>query len=315
MLGHRMESEIREQPRLLKQNWGRYDEELRETFRGKSFDSIVIAARGSSDNAALYGRYLLQIALGIPVILATPSVLTRYQVHLRYGNALGIGISQSGAAPDVAEVLEDLRAQGRATLAITNTLESRLTKACEHSLLLDLGDERAVAATKTYSGSLLALYALARALGGELECPYVPEEVWLDESKAKAERDVAAILRSRPLFSLSRGLRFCSAFECALKLMECALIPCLAYSLADFQHGPKALADERSCGVVFGDQPAEWDELPCHLLHPPFRAGVPETVQPIWDAFYFQWLALLAARKKALDPDQPVGLKKVTETL
>ena len=91
MLGHRMESEIREQPRLLRQNWPYYDEELRSVFRDRRFDCIVIAARGSSDNAALYGRYLLQLALEIPVILATPSVLTQYRKHIRYQNALGIG--------------------------------------------------------------------------------------------------------------------------------------------------------------------------------------------------------------------------------
>jgi len=310
-----MESEIREQSDLLRQNWPSYDETLHSMFRNKKFDCIVIAARGSSDHAALYGRYLLQLALEIPVILATPSVLTRYGKHIRYTNALGIGISQSGAAPDVAEVLEDMRAQGHATLGITNTSGSRLTAVAENALLLRVDREQAVAATKTYTASLLALYALARALGGKLECPDLPEASWNDVSQSKAESDVNALLHSRQLFALARGIRFCSAYESALKLMECALLPCLAYSLADFQHGPKALADERSAAIIFGNKPSEWAGLPGHILQPPVRAGVDEAIMPVWDAFYLQWLALLTARKKALDPDRPEGLSKITETL
>src|SRR5258708_17293822 len=129
MLGRMMESEMREQPLLLLQNWPFYDEHLRRILKDERPELILLAARGSSDNAALYARYLIEIYLQIPVVLAAPSVLTRYHAHPKYPRTLAIGISQSGAAPDVSEIIEDMRERGHSTLAITNTAGSRLAKA------------------------------------------------------------------------------------------------------------------------------------------------------------------------------------------
>lgn len=309
-----MELEICEQPGLLARNWPGYEQSL--TFlRGKGFDSVLLAGRGTSDNAALYARYLIEIYLKIPVILAAPSVLTRYGVHVRYRNTLAIGISQSGAAPDVAEVLADLRDTGQTTLAITNTPGSALTKAAEHTLDLSVGKETAVAATKTYSASLLAIYALVRALGGELPEPELPGESWCEECAAQAEKDAATVKEAENVFTLARGIRFCSAEETSLKLMECALIPSLSYSLADFEHGPRALANKRSAAILYGEPPPSWRSLKVAVLEAPRREHAKEAVQPIWDAFYGQWLALHAARLKGLDPDSPAGLHKITKTL
>src|SRR4051812_26071760 len=139
VLGKTMEAEIREQPALLAANCERYEQELSAVLGGASFDLIVIAARGSSDHAALYARYLIEVYLGIPVSLAAPSVWTRYSARVRYPKCLCIGISQSGAAPDVAEVVEALRAEGHMTLGITNTEDSHLTEVAEHSLCLGVG--------------------------------------------------------------------------------------------------------------------------------------------------------------------------------
>ena len=167
-----MESEIREQPQILRANSNRYHQEARHTLTGKSFDMVLLVARGSSDNAALYARYLIEVFLQIPVSLAAPSVVTRYHRKVRYPNCLAIGISQSGAAPDVAEVLRELRGSGNLTLAITNTPGSLLEQCADAAIQLEVGAERSVAATKTYEASLLALYQIVRALD-----PTVPDHL------------------------------------------------------------------------------------------------------------------------------------------
>lgn len=310
-----MEAEMREQPDLLVARWPGYNARLREFLEGKSFDLVLLVARGSSDNAALFARYLIEIFAGLPVSLAAPSVFTRYEASPRYPKTLVIGISQSGAAPDVAEVLEAMRAQGHATLAITNTSHSHISESAACTLMLELGAESAVAATKTYTASLLALYAVAAALGNVLREPKLPDADWLETARAAAENGLHKFERAQNFFALARGIRFCSAQEAALKLMECALLPCHAYSMADFQHGPRALTTIDSAAIVFGESPAAWDDETFKLLNAPKHAEVPEASLPLWDAFFAQWLALLAARERGLDPDEPEGLSKVTKTL
>ena len=131
-----MEQEIRAQPDLMAPRADQYEASIKEALDGKSFDIILLAARGSSDHAALYARYLIEVYLGIPAVLAAPSVWTRFHRKIRYPKCLCVGISQSGAAPDVSEVLEALREDGHTTLAITNTPDSRVIDSAEHSLLV-----------------------------------------------------------------------------------------------------------------------------------------------------------------------------------
>jgi glucosamine--fructose-6-phosphate aminotransferase (isomerizing) len=314
MLGERMENEIRQQPEVLAKGLESYLPCLREYFAGRAFDMVLLTARGSSDNAALFARYLIEIHLGIPVSLSAPSVLTRYGTRIRYSNCLGIGISQSGAAPDVAEVLAALREDGHATLAITNTPDSRITKEAEHTLLLDAGPEQSVAATKTYTASALALYEVVRALGAELPVPYLPDEAWIERAYAAAEGSRGLVVRSNPVFSLGRGYGFSTAHESALKLMECALIPCKAYSTADFEHGPKALAGYQSAAISYDGPKPELAAQGCTIIPAP-EAPAHETIRPIWDVIYGQWMALLAARARGLNPDVPQHIQKVTQTL
>jgi glucosamine--fructose-6-phosphate aminotransferase (isomerizing) len=311
-----MEQEIREQPEILHRQGKEYFESAQKAVDGRSFDMVVIAARGSSDHAAQYGRYLLEINLGIPVSLAAPSVLTRYGTRVKYKNALAIGISQSGSAPDVSEVLGMLREEGHATLAITNTPGSRITTESESSVLLGCGPEKSVAATKTYSASLLALYQLTRALGSNLEDPTssLPDSNWVDQTQQAGLEASGPLLRSRPTFSLARGYSFCTALETALKLMECALVPCKAYSTADFEHGPKALAGSGSAAIVYGEPASGIAEQGCRILSAP-ESPVSPMLKPIWDIFFGQWLALSAARAHGLNPDRPEHIQKVTETL
>lgn len=308
-----MEAEINEQPELLSRNSQRYRDEL-AVFEGMDFDAVVLVARGSSDNAALYARYLVEIHLGIPACLAAPSVWTRFGKSVRYPRSLVVGISQSGAAPDVAEVLDSLRSEGHATLGITNTVDSRLTEVADQSIYLGVGTESSVAATKTYTATLLALYQLVRALGAELPEPKLPSEDWLLMAASDTQVASRVITQSSVSFALGRGYAFGSAQEAALKLMECGLVPCKPFSLADFEHGPKALATHGTCALVFGRAPSDLGERGCQLLEasePP----CPQEIRPLWDAFTGQWLALNVARIKKVDPDSPPGLHKVTRTL
>ena len=316
MLGTLMEAEIRRQPEVLRHGAQSYSEAARGALEGKEFEVVLLAARGSSDNAALFARYLIEIYLGIPVVLAAPSVLTRFGSQIRYPKALAIGISQSGAAPDVSEVLEYMREQGHTTLAITNTAGSRLTQTAEHSILLEAGVEKSVAATMTYSASLLALYEVVRVLTDRLPSPtdHLPNDAWVESAREAAFEGSGIVVRSQPLFALARTFSFATAHEAALKLMECALLPCKAFSSADFEHGPKALAGHGSAAISFeGDRP-ELAAQGCKILVAP-TAPAPDYLRPIWDIVFGQWLALSAARARGLNPDRPQHLSKVTETL
>ncbi len=317
MLGEKMEAELREQPEVLARNAEHYAETLRFALGGRKFDMALLVARGSSDNAALYARYLIEVHLKIPASLAAPSVLTRYNAKVRYANCLAIGISQSGAAPDVAEVLSALRESGNATLALTNTPGSLVSQAAEFTLPLGTGVETSVAATKTYSSSLLALYELTRVLGGGLPPAWdlLPGDHWCEEARRAAEASLGFVIRSPVLFALARGFGFCTAQETALKLMECALLPCKSYSSADFQHGPRALAGPGSTAIVYGEPFEAIAKQGCRVILAPYPSlSVSEEIRPLWDVLFGQWLALLAARARAFDPDRPQFIQKVTET-
>ncbi|CAN5606940.1 SIS domain-containing protein [soil metagenome] len=311
MLGEKMEREIREQPDVLRRT--DYGTPLKACLEGRLFDMVLLAARGSSDNAALYARYLIEIHLGIPVSLAAPSVLTRYGTRVRYPNCLVVGISQSGAAPDVAEVLQACREDGHPTLAITNTAGSRLTQTAEHTLLLGAGIETSIAATKTYSATLRALYELVRALGADLPDPDLPNEGAVEAARDAADRASGPVVRCSPLFTLGRGYGYATAQETALKLMECALLPGKAFSSADFEHGPKALAGPGSAIVSFDGEKPHLAETGSEVIVAPL-AHVAEESRPFHEVVFGQWLALAASRARGLDPDDARFLRKVTET-
>lgn len=312
-----MESEIREQPAVLAANCAAYEAELKRALQGQEYDLIVLVARGSSDNAALYARYLFEVHLGIPTVLCAPSVLTRYGTRVRYPNALVVGISQSGAAADVAEVLRSARESGHTSLAMTNHVDSPVGAAAEFVLPLNSGVERSVAATKTYTCTLLALVQLARSLGAPLPDPGtgLPTDAWIETARESAEKASGRVVRSNVCFSLGRGYGFSTALECALKLMECALVPCKAYSTADFQHGPRALAGPLSCAILFGESVEGLDQQGCDVIQAPtMPQTVSDELRPLSDIVFGQWLALLAARCRAYDPDKPEFIEKVTST-
>src|SRR6201996_5087095 len=167
-----MRDEIRQQPqaieRTLHAEWSTA-ESLRGHFERHPIRLIVLAARGTSDNAAQFGRYLLEITTGIPVSLAAPSVFTLYRAKVQLKDAVVVAISQSGESTDTNLVLEEARAAGAFTIGITNESESALARLAEHAFLVRAGKERSVAATKTYTGQLLCFYLLAHALGAAVE--------------------------------------------------------------------------------------------------------------------------------------------------
>jgi glucosamine--fructose-6-phosphate aminotransferase (isomerizing) len=166
----RMLDEIRRQPETLARMLAselRRVEKFRALLDRKKPRLVVLAARGTSDNAAQFGRYLIEITAGIPVSLAAPSVHTVYGARINYKDALVVGLSQSGESTDTNEVLEQARKCGAVTVGITNESQSTLARIAGNVLLVRAGRERSVAATKTYTGQLMALYLLAYALGAK----------------------------------------------------------------------------------------------------------------------------------------------------
>src|SRR3712207_5397159 len=185
-----MLQEIEEQPEVLERTIVEEREKLTrigDFLRQRDIDLIVLVARGSSDNAALFGRYLLEVTTGIPVALAAPSVVTLYGARLKLQRALVIGVSQSGEGEDINRVLADARAGGACcTVGITNEPDSSMTKIVDETLLMHGGRERSVAATKTYTGQLLHFYMLAEALAdGDARLGYERSEEHTSELQSR----------------------------------------------------------------------------------------------------------------------------------
>jgi glucosamine--fructose-6-phosphate aminotransferase (isomerizing) len=342
-----MLQEIAEQPDVLRRTIaeerakvGRLGKFLRE----RGIDLIVLVARGSSDNAALFGRYLLEITTGIPVSLSAPSVHTLYGARLNLRRALVVGVSQSGEGEDINLVLENARAGGAYTVGITNEPNSTMTTLVEETLLTHGGRERSVAATKTFTGQMLHFHMLAAALADDdaRRIDYEPIPDWTEA--ALALRPAVEELVERYVFMencvvVGRGLLYANAYELALKLMETCYVVAERFSSADFFHGPVAMVERHFPVVVFA-QPGvtrggtttllerlrelRADTLvitedariaqtatrslvmPAEIDEP--RAAIPYIVPA-------QLFAALLAGCKGLDPDAPRSLSKVTRTL
>lgn len=220
--------------------------QIANALQGRQIDQIIIAARGTSDHAALYGQYLFQYLNAIPVTLATPSLFTVYHGALRVDHSLVIGISQSGESPDVIETLTSARQSGAYTIGITNVEGSPLALAADQALLCHAGPERSVAATKTYTTTCAILATLAAALpGGEgmrASLSRLPDLVsaalTVDETIAQIATRYAY---ARHCITLGRGFQYSTAREAALKLEETCYVIATPFSTSDFRHGPAAL--------------------------------------------------------------------------
>jgi glucosamine--fructose-6-phosphate aminotransferase (isomerizing) len=296
---------------------------------------LMIAARGSSDHAAVYAKYLFGARVGVPVALAAPSLITLYEHAPRLDRWVAVGISQSGASPDVVRVIEEARAQGCVTLAVTDRLESPLARAAEHVVALGLGGERAVAATGSFTTTLLALAHLAAGWRGE-EDPELNRAPQLAAGALEAQdaaRELAEAIAQHPACAVvGRGFGYPVALEWALKLKELAGLFAEPFSAADYRHGPIALAtsgapvfaielhgpaaaDVRRLGDELRERGARVvrvsEEGDADLCLP----EAPEWLAPIPAAIAGQLLAYALARARGRDPDRPPGLRKITRTL
>jgi len=341
-----LEQEILEQPevleRLLEQERGTV-EAVARAIRERAPRFMVLAARGSSDNAARYGQYLLGAVNGLPVALATPSLFTLYRRPPCLADALVVAVSQSGQSPDIVAVVEEGRRQGALTLAVTNDPTSPLARAAEWVVPLHAGAERSVAATKTYTASLLALGMISAALAGDEEMfaalRTVPEAIRQVVSSAPTICRASERYRyMEACVVVSRGYNYATAYEIALKLKELTYVLAEPYSSADFQHGPVALVEkgfpviavvpegavtaemvdflrrlrEREAELVVISAREEVLSLAQTPL--PLPEGIPEWLSPMVAVVPGQLFALGLTQARGLDPDQPRGLQKVTRT-
>jgi glutamine---fructose-6-phosphate transaminase (isomerizing) len=340
-----MLAEIAEQPAALERTIKREAKRIRlfaEKLKQRGIRLIVLVARGSSDNAAMFGRYLLEITTGIPVSLAAPSVHTLYHARLDLRDALVVGISQSGEGADINLVLENAKECGAATLAITNEAESAMAKLADETFLIHAGRERSVAATKTYTGQLLMFHLLARELGGGRrdEIERIPE---LAEASLTLRPQIEAMVERYAFMNhcvvVGRGLNYANAYEFAIKLMETCYVVAERFSSADFQHGPIAMV-EQSFPVFLFAPPGPTLEgmkemlerlrgLGAETVAISSEAGalksatrglkipqrVSETLSPIPYVIPAQLFAALLAAAKGINPDQPRSLSKVTKTV
>jgi len=339
-------TEIHEQPavlsRLLKTERN-HIRQIVEVIRQRAPRFVVITARGSSDNAARYGQYLFGAHNRLPVALATPSLFTLYQSPPRLEDALVIAISQSGQSPDILAVVEEGRKQGALTLSLTNDTTSPLAALSEHTIDLHAGPEKSVAATKTYTASLMALGMLSTALSEDesqrlaLDC--VPALV--TETLSQSDAILASAQEYRNAHAcvvLGRGYNYATAFEIALKTKELSYVLAEPYSSADFKHGPVALVEGGFLVIAVIPEGKTASELTSFLqelksrqpelviISPleeslgmadvaiPIPENIPEWISPIVAITPGQLFALGLAQAKGLDPDHPRGLSKVTKT-
>jgi glutamine---fructose-6-phosphate transaminase (isomerizing) len=316
----------------------------------RELDTVVIAARGTSDHAAVYAQYLFGARLRLPVALATPSLTSLYGVELRLDRSLVIGISQSGRSPDIVGAIAAARRQAAPTIAITNDPISDLAVAAEHVIDLGAGKELAVAATKTYTAELVSVALLVVAIeamlgrGTEATDPEpalasIPDAIVAAlGTEAEAEAVAGRLAGHDRLVVVGRGFEYATARELALKLKELAQVAADPYSAADFLHGPLALV---SAGfpliaiapsgptaadldalldrlgeldldlTVLSDRPEAVARGAMGILLP---AGLPEWLRPIATIVPGQLLALHLAIARGLDPETPRWIRKVTLT-
>jgi glutamine---fructose-6-phosphate transaminase (isomerizing) len=337
-----LHDEIFEQPAALRRalaGGGVAIRELVADAKRRNVRFVVLAARGTSDNAAVYAKYLFEIVCGIPVGLAAPSVHTMYGAEMDYSSALVIGVSQSGAGDDVNEVIAQARKKGAVTAAITNTPDSRLAQIAEHVLHCNAGVEKAVAATKTYTTTLSLFALLAAEWSGSKELAHGLETI---DTKAtitlNSEEQVATLARTllhaERILTVARGLHLCTAFEASLKIAETTYTTTQAFSSADLLHGPIASVAVRTPCLLFvpdGKTAQMMNEVGDKLTERGARvirlsphADGPEAIlltdpgteylSPILDIIPAQLLAYHLTIARGLNPDNPRGLTKVTVT-
>ena len=352
-----MLSEIQEQPAALRRVLSRTIDAVRQValeVKQRDIDLVILAARGTSDHAALYAQYLFQYLNGIPVALATPSLYTLYSISPRLGKAMVIGISQSGESPDIVEVVAMARESGALTVGITNQEGSLLAKTAQHTLLCHAGPERSVAATKTYITTCAVLAMLSAYMpGGE---PVQENLEQIPELVAAALTNEENIARRTERYThahdcvvLGRVFQYSTAREMALKLEETCYVVATPFSSADFRHGPAALVERGFPAIIFAppgrtsnesfellqwlrergadclvvaeeERLLELATVPVQLKLPTISSdmakdtSITELLAPFPYIIPGQLFAHYLALYKGLNPDQPRSLTKITRT-
>ena len=340
--------DIFEQPGVARRLLAEQRERIAETARfiqAQGCNHVLIVARGTSDNAGRYAKYLWGSMNGLLVSLAAPSLFTMYHMPPSLKDTLVVGISQSGQSPDIVAVLKEARSQGCPTVVITNAPDSPLARHADRVVDVCAGEEKAVAATKTYDAQVMAVAMLSAAMRGSPDMQAALDKVpgWIEEVLGK-DAEIARTARRYTYMEscavVSRGYNYGSAFEWALKMKEMAYVVADPYSTADFLHGPIAVVERGFPVMVIAPSGVVYDDLKSliHRLHVETRAdvvtisdnpelvdlstsfldlpaGIPEWLSPVISIVPAQLFAYYLTRSKGLDTESPRGLKKVTETL
>jgi len=342
-----LHSEIYEQPQRLKslfESQRETVEKIADVIHARNIEFVFLAARGTSDNAGRYAKYLFGAENSLPLALATPSLFTYYQQPPSIRNALVVGISQSGQSPDIVSVLKEGKNQGNLTLAITNAPDSPLANNADLVLDIKAGEEKAIAATKTYSAQLMAIAMLCAAMSGDASRWKELEHVssWVSNVLNLDQRIALAAERYRYMLQcvvLGRGYNYATAFEWALKLKELTYVAAEPYSSADFKHGPVAIVESgfpvfaiAPTGKVFesmlkmlkylkNDLMAELvvisnapEVMKMAQVHLPIPEDTPEWLTPIVSIIPAQLFAYHLTIAKGYDPEKPRTITKITET-
>ncbi len=342
-----LHSEIYEQPALLANllsTQRKKIEDIAQAIRTRDPQFVFLAARGTSDNAGRYANYLWGAKNSLPMALATPSLFTYYQQPPKIKNALVVGISQSGQSPDIVSVLEEGKKQGNLTLAITNESDSPLAKNADFVLDIQAGDEKAVAATKTYTSQLMTIAMLSAAMSGEEahwdELAQIAE--WASSALNQDSKIAQAAQRYRYMQQcvvLGRGYNYATAFEWALKLKELTYVAAEPYSSADFKHGPVAMVESGFPVFAISPKGKVFDSMQNMLKHLkndlraelvlvsnslaalelaenaiPIPENIPEWLSPIIGIIPAQLFAYHLTLAKGYNPEEPRTIQKVTET-
>jgi glucosamine--fructose-6-phosphate aminotransferase (isomerizing) len=289
---------------------------------------IVVFARGTSDHAAIYGRYVIEAIAGVPVVLGAPSLATVYDAPTDLRDWLAIGVSQSGATREIVSCLDWARTRGAATIGITNDPSSELSIRADMAIDLGCGEERAVAATKTFIAECAALAALGYFWAQS--APNWDDVVGAGEAMMSASLDesvVEMMAGADVLAVLGRGYRYPIALEMALKLMEACRLWAVGMSWADLLHGPITAVPPGAACILLEDRNLLADSARAfrtrleaagaRVVVPqalPRLDGITEPIVPLIEAMSLQRAILVAARDRGLDPDRPEGLTKVTQT-
>ncbi|MCC6146359.1 MAG: SIS domain-containing protein [Anaerolineaceae bacterium] len=340
-------SEIMEQPHILSallSNQSGVVKKIAEEINRNKPAYVFLAARGTSGNAGRYASYLWGSMNKLPVAIATPSLFTCYHKPPLLKDALVVGISQSGQSPDIVSVLEEGRKQGCRTLTITNAPTSPLAAAADWVIDIQAGEEKAVAATKTYTGELMAIAMLAIAMQADSslhdtlnQTPY-----WMEQAlglDAAIEKIAERYRYMEHCVVIGRGYNYATAFEWSLKMKELCYVVAEPYSSADFLHGPIAMIESGfpvmgilHKGAVYPDMIKTFRKMrevhnaeiltisdekeALELAHSPMQlpAGIPEWVSPLVAILPGQLFTYHLTRVKGLNSESPRHIFKVTET-